>query len=208
MARVQSKTEERQADPVRQRIVTEARRHFLSHGFRGVTMADLATELGMSKKTLYAHFLTKVALVEAVLLDKFEEIEAELQSITAGCSTDFLIALQQMLACLQKHTNELQPSFVRDMQRASPDLFQFVESRRRELIQRYFGALFTEGRKRGMIRKDVPVEVIVAMLLAATQAIVNPPALHELGLTPTTGFRSIISVVLEGVLTTKGRTPL
>ncbi|MDB5336103.1 MAG: Transcriptional regulator [Planctomycetaceae bacterium] len=196
-----------QTDLVRHRIVSEARRHFLSHGFRGVTMSDLAAELGMSKKTLYAHFLTKVALVEAVLNDKFEGAETELQSITAGCSTDFLTALHQMLACLQKHTSELQPSFVRDMQRASPELFQLVENRRRQLIQRYFGTLFTEGRKRGMIRKDVPVEVIIAMLLAATQAIVNPPSLAEFGLTPTTGFSAIITVVLQGVLTMKGRTP-
>lgn len=207
MTRIRPLPDAIQTDPVQQRIVAEARRHFLRHGFRGVTMADLATELGMSKKTLYAHFLTKADLVQAVLRNKFEDIETELQSITAGCSTDFLTALHQMLACLQKHTNELQPSFVRDMQRASPELFQFVENRRREMIQRYFGTLFTEGRKRGMIRRDVPVDVIIAMLLAATQAIVNPPALAEFGLTPATGFDAITTVVLEGVLTMKGRAP-
>jgi AcrR family transcriptional regulator len=31
-----------------QRIVSAARRHFFSHGLRGVTMDDLAEELGMS----------------------------------------------------------------------------------------------------------------------------------------------------------------
>ena len=54
----------------RQRIVGAARRHFFAHGFRTVTMDDIAEELGMSKKTLYAHFPSKTALVEAVLLDK------------------------------------------------------------------------------------------------------------------------------------------
>jgi hypothetical protein len=29
---------------------------FFSHGFRSVTMDDLALELGISKKTLYAYF--------------------------------------------------------------------------------------------------------------------------------------------------------
>lgn len=192
-------------DPVRLRIVAEARRHFLSHGFRGVTMSDLAAELGMSKKTLYAHFLTKIDLIEAVLRHKFEEIERELASSTSGYSTDFLAALQQMLACLQKHTSELQPPFVRDMQRASPELFQMVECRRQELIQRYFGTLFSEGQQRGMIRDDVPVTVVVAMLIAATQAIVNPTVLGELGLTPASGFAAVITVVLEGVLTRKDR---
>ena len=33
----------------------------------------------------------------------------------------------------------------------------------------------------------------------------NPPKMAELGLTPKTGFLTIITVVLEGVLTEKGR---
>ncbi|MES2793590.1 MAG: TetR/AcrR family transcriptional regulator [Planctomycetota bacterium] len=207
MARSSTTHDIPQADSARQRIVSAARLHFLQHGFRGVTMSDLATELGMSKKTLYAHFSTKVTLVEAVLQDKFGDIEVELQTITAGCAADFLSALQRMLACVQKHTDEVQPSFLRDIQRSSPELFQLVESRRREIIQKYFGILFTAGRKRGMIRKDIRVDLVVAMLLAATQAIVNPTSLMNLGMTPTTGFASIITVVLEGVLTMKGRFP-
>jgi AcrR family transcriptional regulator len=192
-------------DRVRQRIVSEARRHFLQHGFRSVTMSDLASELGMSKKTLYTFFSSKVELVEVVLQEKFSDIEQELQQITAGCATDFPTALQLMLACIQKHTDELQPSFVRDVQRASPALFQLVEGRRRELIQCHFGTLFIEGQTRGMIRRDVPVDLIVSLLLTATQAIVNPVALAGFGLTPATGFRSVLAVVLEGVLTPQGR---
>ncbi|HKA32612.1 MAG TPA: helix-turn-helix domain-containing protein, partial [Candidatus Binatia bacterium] len=45
------------------RIVAAARRHFLAHGFRHVTMDDLAAELGASKKTLYASFPSKEALI-------------------------------------------------------------------------------------------------------------------------------------------------
>ena len=43
-------------EPAHRRIVAGARRYFFAHGFRGVTMDDLAAELAMSKKTLYAHF--------------------------------------------------------------------------------------------------------------------------------------------------------
>src|ERR1041384_4810709 len=52
----------------RQRIVAAARAHFFSHGFRSVTMDDLAAELGISKKTLYAHFPGKMR-VERFLAD-------------------------------------------------------------------------------------------------------------------------------------------
>src|SRR5262250_2316333 len=84
-----------------QRIVTTARRHFFAHGFRSVTMDDLADELGMSKKTLYACFRNKAALLEAVLLDKFRSVEADLKGITSECSFDVLAALHQLLASIQ-----------------------------------------------------------------------------------------------------------
>src|SRR5499426_4689645 len=82
-----------------QRIVTAARRHFFAHGFRSVTMDDLAEELGMSKKTLYASFSGKTDLLRAVLLDKFRSIETDLERIASAASTNVLDSLQQLLAC-------------------------------------------------------------------------------------------------------------
>jgi len=188
-----------------QRIVTTARRHFFAHGFRSVTMDDLADELGMSKKTLYACFPNKAALLEAVLLDKFRGLEADLNGITSECSSDVLAALHQLLACIQRHTEEIQPPFVRDMRREGPERFKVVENRRRELIQRHFGKVLGEGRKAGIIRKDIPVNLITEILLGAVQAIMNPPKIMELGLTPKMGFSTIITVILEGVMTEKVR---
>src|SRR5262245_45482814 len=78
--------------------------HFLAHGFSRVTMDDLAQELGMSKKTIYAHFPTKSALLEAVLLDKFRGVEHDLRAITSECAADFAAGLRRLLACLQGHT--------------------------------------------------------------------------------------------------------
>ena len=63
----------------------------------------------MSKKTLYAEFAGKTALLRAVLLDKFRSVETDLDSIMARCSADALAALQQLLACMQRHTEEIQP---------------------------------------------------------------------------------------------------
>jgi AcrR family transcriptional regulator len=187
------------------RIVTAARGHFFTHGFRNVTMDDLAAELGMSKKTLYAFFPSKTDLLRAVLLDKFRSVESDLERIAATCSADVLTGLHDLLACMQFHTGEIHPPFVRDIQRESPEIFKLVESRRREVIQRYFGKIFDEGRKAGIFRKDIPSRLMIEILLGATEAIMNPPKLAELGLAPKDGYLSIITVVLEGVLTEKGR---
>ena len=190
-----------------ERIIAAARRHFLSHGFRRVTMDDLAEELGMSKKTLYICFPSKSVLLKGVLLNKFDDIEADLRQVTANFA-DVPTALHELLACVQRHTEEIQPPFVRDIQREAPEMFQLVERRRRDVIQRHFGKLFEQGRRAGIIRKDIPTRLIIEILLGATQAMLNPPKMAELNLTPKTGFSAIVTVILEGALTKAGRSTL
>jgi len=168
-------------------------------------MDDLAAELGMSKKTLYVVFQSKVALIEAVLKDKFKEVEADLRQLAKDQAADVEAALHQFLSCLQRHTAEIQPAFVRDIGRETPELFQLVEQKRRELIQRYFGRLFEDGKKTGVIRTDIPTHLIIEILLGAVQSIMNPPKLMELGLTVEKGYSSVIRLVLEGVLIGKGK---
>jgi AcrR family transcriptional regulator len=189
----------------RQRIVEAARSHFFNHGFRSVTMDDLAEELGISKKTLYAHFPSKIALLEAVLADKFAGLETKLEEITRAYPHDFPAALRELLANTQRELDEIKPPFVRDMRQKAPQVFKIVERRRAELIQRFFGKFFVEGQRTGMVRKDLPTKLMIEILLAAVQAIVNPAKVEELGLTPKTGFASVVKVVLEGVITRKGR---
>jgi AcrR family transcriptional regulator len=168
-------------------------------------MDDLAEELGISKKTLYAHFPGKIDLLEAVLADKFAGVEATLKEVTRAHLHDFPAALQELLAGTHRELDEIKPPFVRDMRRKAPEVFKLVERRRAALIQRYFGKFFVEGQRAGMVRKDVPVKLIIEILLAMVQSIMNPPKMEELGMMPKEGFTGILKIVLEGALTAKGR---
>lgn len=195
----------RTTNSVRQRIVAAARVHFFTHGFRSVTMDDLAEELGISKKTLYAHFPGKIDLLEAVLADKFASVEATLKEVTHAHPHDFSAALHELLAGTQRELDEIKPPFVRDMRQKAPHVFKTIEHRRAALIQRHFGKLFVEGQRAGMVRKDVPAKLMIAILLAMVQSIMNPAKIEELGLVPKEGFAGILKIVLEGALTEKGR---
>jgi TetR/AcrR family transcriptional regulator, cholesterol catabolism regulator len=195
----------RKLDPTRQRIVDAARVHFFGHGFRNVTMDDLAEELGISKKTLYAHFPGKFDLLEAVLADKFASVEATLKEVTRASTSDFPATLRELLAGTQRELDEIKPPFVRDMRQKAPEVFKRVERRRAALIQRYFGKFFVEGQRAGMVRKDVPAKLIIEILLAMVQSIMNPPKMEELGMMPKEGYTGILKIVLEGALTPKGR---
>lgn len=182
------------------RVITAARREFFLHGFRRVSMDDLAAELRMSKKTLYACFPSKSSLVEAVLKDKFNEVETDLSRLASEGSTDMEEAIHRFLQRVQRHTAEIHPSFVRDLGRETPDLFRIVEYRRRRLIRRHVAALFNKGRKAGLIRKDISVELLIEILLGAVEAIMIPSRVTELGLTLEKGYSAIIRVVLEGAI--------
>ena len=203
--RLGPKRTNRGAHESRQRIVNAARSHFFSHGFRSVTMDDLAEELGTSKKTLYAYFPGKVGLLEAVLDDKFASVEARLAEATRAHPHDFPGTLHELLAGMQRELDEIKPPFVRDMRQKAPQVFKGVERRRGALIERYFGRLFIEGQHAGMVRKDVPAKLMIQILLAMVQAIMNPPKMEELGMMPKEGFAGILKIVLEGALTSKGR---
>jgi AcrR family transcriptional regulator len=189
----------------RQRMVDAARAHFFNHGFRSVTMDDLAEELGISKKTLYAHFPGKFDLLEAVLADKFAGVEAMLKEVTRAPPHDFPATLRQLLAGTQRELDEIKPPFVRDMRQKAPEVFKVVERRRAALLQRYFGKFFVDGQRAGMVRKDVPAKLIIEILLAMVQSIMNPPKMEELGMMPKEGFTGILKIILEGALTAKGR---
>ena len=117
-------------------------------------MDDLAADLRMSKKTLYACFPSKSSLVEAVLKSKFSEVEADLGRLASEESSGMEEAIHRFLQRVQRHTAEIHPSFVRDLGREAPDLFRIVEHRRRRLIRRHVASLFSRGRKAGLIRKD------------------------------------------------------
>src|SRR5712671_1439824 len=153
------------ARAVRQRIVSGARRHFLAHGFRNVTMDDVAQELGMSKKTLYAHFTSKVELLRAVIRDKFHELNATLEDITPHAKDDVVAILQSLLAVVLHHAQEIQPAFVRDIRRETPEVFQLVERLRQEAIQLHFGRVFVAGQQRGLVRKDLSARILIEILL-------------------------------------------
>ena len=50
-----------------ERIVNKAHELFMRYGIRSVSMDEIATQLGMSKKTIYQFYADKDALVAGVV---------------------------------------------------------------------------------------------------------------------------------------------
>lgn len=63
-----------------------AARLFRTRGYEGVSMRDIAREVGMASGSLYCHFETKDELLTAVYLKGVEQISAAVRAALAGCS--------------------------------------------------------------------------------------------------------------------------
>lgn len=67
------------ADP----LLDAAREVFEQYGVRRANIDDIARRSGVSRSTLYRRYATKQALLEAVLMEVYEEFLAELDAVAA-----------------------------------------------------------------------------------------------------------------------------
>jgi AcrR family transcriptional regulator len=186
------------------RIVRVAERIFLRWGFSRVLMDDLARELGMSKKTLYAHFASKEALLHAVLMQRVAEVDQGLESIVSA-KESFPAKLAHVAGFLQGKIAEVSPVFLEDIRRYAPECFRVVEEFRGRAIPRYFGRLFDEGFRAGHVRPRVRRDILIRMLVLSVQGIIRPEVVGELHLHPREALEHILSIIFDGILTPKGQ---
>ena len=87
----------------RRQILEGARRVFLSSGFDGASMGEIARAAGVSKGTLYVYFDSKEALFEALTLEekaslaealfRFDETDPDVRAAMRRLGTSFLDAM-------------------------------------------------------------------------------------------------------------------
>ena len=188
----------------RQRIVQVAESIFLRKGFSRVLMDDLATELGMSKKTLYRHFDTKEELLRAVLQSRITFGEEVLRGIVAT-SEPFPAKMRRLVHFVHGKISESGPMFMEDIRRYAPGCFEIIEEFRARAIPVYFGAILDEGIAEGYLRKDLQRDLLIRMLVLSIQGIVRPGVVEQLHLLPTEALDGILSIVFRGAFTAEGR---
>ncbi|HEY5550361.1 MAG TPA: TetR/AcrR family transcriptional regulator [Opitutaceae bacterium] len=189
----------------RARILDAARRAFLAHGFAGTTMDDLASELGMSKKTLYLSFSGKEAIAEALVATKVASIISGIDSIMADPDAGFSARARRVLDHVMTELSSVSPVFLRDLQRSMPHIYRRIENVRRNVVPELWGRLILEGQAEGLVRDDVDPAFAAELMLHAVQGILHPDTLDRLHLTPRQAFAKTTNLLLGGMLTAAGR---
>lgn len=194
-----------ETDPTVARIVQQARQHFFVHGYCQCTMDDLATELGMSKKTLYVHFASKEALMRAVLDQLSREIRADADALLGNRQLGFAEKLRGFAEGMVQRLAQLNPRTVRDLQRFAPELYQVTVEMRQKNIPYIFGRFIEEGQLAGKVRTDINPVFAVEFFLQAMQGMIQPATLDRLHLAPRDLLPRAIDLFFGGLLTPAGR---
>jgi AcrR family transcriptional regulator len=187
------------ADDARARILAAAERLFIEHGFARVTMDEMASALGMSKKTLYRHFQSKEELCGAVLDTVFVAIDEALRAVVEDKETPFEERLPRYMAVVARAFETARGPLLRDLMREAPALYQRVIDERKAVVQRRTGALLADGVRAGALRDDVPTQFVVAMIMVNGEHLIQPERLAELGISARQAFEWAISVLLDGM---------
>ena len=192
-------------DVLGNRILGQARADFLTRGYSAVTMDAIATELGISKKTLYQHFSSKDALIRDVILGLSHDIRAEADALLRHRRLNFAEKLRGFAEGLAQRLHTVTPHAVRDLQRFAPHLHALLNEMRQKDIPYIFGRFVEQGQLTGMVRDDIHPDFTIHFYLHALQGLLQPTSLEQLKLTPTEVYTRAIDLFFGGLLTPTGR---
>ena len=176
---------------------------FRTYGIRAVTMDMLASQLGISKRTIYEVFSDKEELLKGVLKWMVEK-QREVMTSVFNESENTIEAIFKMLDLMMDHFQKMSPAFQMDMKRLHMDL----KKNPGELVDLpYFSNnsdILIRGIREGVFRDDIDVEITNKCLLEVARVTndrnVFPPDYFE----NKDVIRSFYINYLRGISTQKG----
>lgn len=191
-------------DTPRDRILARADERFLREGFARISIDDLTSELGMSKKTFYKAFRSKEDLVEQLIMRALGEVATALEAVMAG-DRPFLDRIKGLMSIIPRIARRIESPLALDIQRHLPAVWSRIEEFRGKRMATYLTRTFEQGKAEGFIRQDVPTRLLVLSVIAAVQSVVRPTVLSEESFSTREAVAGIFSLFLRGSLSDTGR---
>lgn len=163
-------TDHTATDDARKALIQRATEVFMRLGIRAVNMADLATELSVSKKTLYKHVTDKRDLI----LQCMDSHCSEMESVIADAKKDSENAIDaelKLIRFIHRTTSQMHPSVLFDLRKYHPKAFQLVVERRNGIMLGTVQRNIAQGQKEGLYRLDVMPEVAATFLISLSESV-------------------------------------
>jgi AcrR family transcriptional regulator len=184
-------------------ILQKAAELFLKYGFKSVTMDDIASELGMSKKTIYANFETKLLLIKEVTFFVFDEINEGIQQI---CSANFSpieeIYEIKSLVSRQLHNEESYPMY--QLQKYYPKIYKELHEKQLNMVKTCVSENLKKGIELGLYRKEININFITRIYFNGVMGIKNMELFPQEEFSSSYLMESYLDYHLRGITTEKG----
>jgi AcrR family transcriptional regulator len=175
------------------------------YGIKSVTMDDVASHLGVSKKTLYEFFNDKEDLVKQVLLFQHGQNCVFLNTIH-GKKLNAIEELFEVYKMINAMISENNPSMEYDIRKYYPGLFMKVKEIRRKRMFEAVHNNLNQGKKEGLYRRDLHSRIIAKLYVFRTESLFDNDMFTQEELTSRKMFHEIFVYHLQGILSHKGRT--
>lgn len=158
---------------VKERIQQKTHDMFMHYGIRSVSMDDIATQLGMSKKTLYQYYSDKEELVDAVLSTILESNQSQCLSDKKAAGNaihEMFLAFEMM----QKLFSNMNPSVIFDLEKYHPDIFKKFQQYKSGFLYQVISENLQRGVKEELYRPEISIDTLCRFRIGSTMMAFDP----------------------------------
>lgn len=189
----------------RARILAKTKEKFSTIGYGKTSMDEIASELGMSKKTLYKFFPTKLKLAEAMVEHIFAEVNRRCDAILASP----LPAIEKLVRIVQMITEQqhrfVTKTMLESLRHHLPHLWKRIEAFRQERMRKNLQIIFAQGKRESTVRADLNRDMFFHFLIGAINEGINPEVLIHASYSMHEALAGLIDIFMNGALTEAGR---
>ena len=157
---------------MKEKILHKASDMFLNLGFKSVTMDDIAGELGMSKKTIYSHFSTKLKLVQAATFYVLDNINNTICSVCAA-NHDPIEEIFTIKSMVHDQLKNEKSSPAYQLQKYYPKIFKQVKDKQFESVNLCIVENLKRGIEDGYYRSDIDIDLITRFYFSGNMSLTN-----------------------------------
>jgi AcrR family transcriptional regulator len=144
------------------RVLIQAHDLFMQYGLKSVSMDDIASKLGISKKTIYLYFQDKEHLV-AEVVKHITQNNQQLCDIDSANSEDAIHEIFLAMIQMSKLFQTMNPSILYDLQKYYPKGFNHFLVHKNEYIYNKIKLNLIKGIKENLYRDDLDLEIITKL---------------------------------------------
>jgi len=157
---------------------------------------DIARDVGISKRTLYELFRTKLEMAREALERRFERLDEALARVAAEVP-DEVARLRQLIVAHARVHGDRSAVLARDIA-STPELERLVcESRAR--CNQYIEALLREAITGGRFRAQLDPKMVRRTLLAAVEGVIDAQVFGDEPASIERAVAAVFDVVVDGL---------